>query len=74
MGTFEKRPPDYIRRAGLLCRDQGTLVKRNKTLQLHDNRVSTVSWDPRTVMRDPGWKNFLSNHACRAARRKHESG
>ena len=40
-------------RAVSLCRDLGTLVKRNKNqlnLRLHDNRDSPVSWDPSIVI------------------------
>ena len=40
-------------RAGSLCRDLGTLDKRQKkksTLRLHVNQASPVSWDPSIVM------------------------
>ena len=42
-----------------LCRDLGTLVKRNKNqlLQLYDNQANLASWDPSTVM--PGTQSEI---------------
>ena len=42
--------PDYMNRAGSLCRKLGTLLKRNKNQLCHDNQASPVSWDLSIVM------------------------
>ena len=56
-------------RAGSLCRNLGTLVKRTKN-QLCDfmtTEPARLAEIPVLWCRDPGWK-FPSNHPCRAAR------
>ena len=57
-------------RAGSLCRDLGTLVKRNKN-QLYDN-MTTEPARLAGIPVIPGG-NFPSNHACRAARRTNQT-
>ena len=53
--------------AGLLCRDPGTLVRRNKN-QLCDYMTT----EPAQLAGTPGG-NFPSSHACRAARRMNQA-
>ena len=62
-------------RAGSLCRDPGTLVKRNKN-QLCDymtTQPARLAGIP--VLCDTGFPgaHFPSNHACRAARRMNQA-
>ena len=56
-------------RAGSLCRDPGTLVKRNK-----NQFCDYISWDPsiQCYAGIPGG-SLLSNHGCRATRRMNQA-
>ena len=53
-----------MRRAGSLCRDSGTLVKRKNKNRICDYMTT----EPARIAGIPGG-NFPCNHACRAAGR-----